>query len=164
MKKKIILLLLIPFLTSCFHQYPLVSGDYISERVLENDYFSDAKFSLIEIDEKTYNEANFINVIKDRGSYNDKKNVRKNRKYYRFNLYIFVIPLDKFVQFDIGKFSYIDGTSGLYNTYLSCSSPEFSLEKTFAEFENSYNKAELGFQMQCEDETYQGIRFTFKKV
>ncbi|MDE7296248.1 MAG: hypothetical protein K2N84_03180 [Clostridia bacterium] len=96
----------------CYYDYRLIQNSHSPEEVtylwetafyIENVLFSDMKLVLTEIDKKTFDEAEGVNVICDEAS-------SKRLKYFSFELYVFIEEENDFFKIDIIDFRQPKGT------------------------------------------------------
>lgn len=84
---------------------PLEKGTYYWEIIVENQEapFSNVKLVLAEIDKEAFEQADGVNVILD-------ESPSATRKYYSFELYVFVEEVNDFIPIDIVGFKNAEAT------------------------------------------------------
>lgn len=92
-------------LSSCRsrQQNPFVEGVYEHHgKEIENANFSKAKIVLSLIDKETFLSKNDKNVIED-------YHAKEDKKYYSIELYLFLLNVNDYVQYDVFDFDYSQG-------------------------------------------------------
>lgn len=89
---------------------PILEGTYVSYDEENNTTFSKSKFTIKEITEKEYEEANGINVFID-GSTHQKQ----EKRYLSIEFYLYSVETEEYEKADLKDLKYAKGTGHGYD-------------------------------------------------